>query len=57
MMGRAVEDAALDVRGQLLHIAAGLLDVPPTEIALDEGQGPPGVRACRIRISSRRASA
>jgi len=37
MMGRAVEDAALDVRGQLLHIAAGLLDMPVAEIELDEG--------------------
>jgi CO/xanthine dehydrogenase Mo-binding subunit len=32
MMGRAVEDAALDVRGQLLHIAAGLA-VPPGDRA------------------------
>jgi CO/xanthine dehydrogenase Mo-binding subunit len=42
MMGRAVEDAALDVRGQLLHIAAALLDVPLTEIELDEGQAVAG---------------
>jgi CO/xanthine dehydrogenase Mo-binding subunit len=42
MMGRAVEDAALDVRGQLLHIAAGLLDVPLAEIELDEGHAAAG---------------
>ena len=42
MMGRAVEDAALDVRGQLLHIAAGLLAVPPAEIELEEGQAAAG---------------
>jgi CO/xanthine dehydrogenase Mo-binding subunit len=37
MMGRAVEEAALDVRGQLLHLAAGLLAVPPADVELDEG--------------------
>jgi CO/xanthine dehydrogenase Mo-binding subunit len=42
MMGRAVEDAALDVRGQLLQIAAGLLAVPVGEIELDEGQAAAG---------------
>jgi CO/xanthine dehydrogenase Mo-binding subunit len=42
MMGRAVEDAALDVRGQLLHIAAGVLDVPVAEIELDEGHAAAG---------------
>jgi CO/xanthine dehydrogenase Mo-binding subunit len=42
MMGRAVEDAALDVRGQLLHIAAGLLGAPPAEIELDEGHAATG---------------
>ena len=42
MMGRAVEDAALDVRGQLLHIAAGLLAVPLAEIELDEGHAAAG---------------
>ena len=42
MMGRAVEDAALDVRGQLLHIAAGLLAVPPAEIQLDDGHAAAG---------------
>ncbi|MGH7365781.1 MAG: xanthine dehydrogenase family protein molybdopterin-binding subunit [Candidatus Rokuibacteriota bacterium] len=37
LMGRAVQEAALDVREQLLRIAARLIDAPPTELELDDG--------------------
>lgn len=36
MMGRAVEDAALDVRGQLVQIAARMSGASPGEIDLDD---------------------
>ena len=37
MVGRAVEEAAGDVRGQLFQIAAPLLDAPAAGLALDDG--------------------
>jgi len=42
MTGRAVEEAARDVRGQLVQIAARTLDVPVAEIALDDGHAAAG---------------
>ena len=37
LMGRAVQEAAEDIREQLLRIAAKLIDVPPAELRLDDG--------------------
>lgn len=37
MTGRAVQEAAEDVRGQLLHVVAAHLDVPPRALTLDDG--------------------
>jgi CO/xanthine dehydrogenase Mo-binding subunit len=38
MMGTAVTHAATDVRGQLSEMAAGLLEVAPEEVELENGQ-------------------
>ena len=37
LMGRAVQEAAEDIRDQLLRIAAKLIDAPPAELRLDDG--------------------
>jgi CO/xanthine dehydrogenase Mo-binding subunit len=37
LMGRAVLEAAEDIREQLLRIAATLIDAPPAELGLDDG--------------------
>ncbi len=49
MMGRAVQDAAEDVRGQLIRIAAGLLGGAPEEIDLEDGHA--AARARRVAYS------
>ncbi len=46
MMGRAVEEAAQDVRGQLIQIAARLLDTAPAAIELDDGHA--AARGARV---------
>ena len=38
MTGRAVQDAAADVRGQLLHVAARRLGVPAAQLRLEDGR-------------------
>jgi CO/xanthine dehydrogenase Mo-binding subunit len=37
LVGRAVYEACLDARSQLLDMAAGLLGVPPTDIGIQDG--------------------
>ena len=37
LMGRAVQEAAEDIREQLLRIAAKAIDAPPAELGLDDG--------------------
>src|SRR5262249_56968964 len=37
MMGRAVQEAAEDVRAQLLRVAEGALHVPVRQLKLDDG--------------------
>ncbi len=37
LVGRAVHEACLDARHQLLHMAAGLLEVPPADVKIQSG--------------------
>jgi CO/xanthine dehydrogenase Mo-binding subunit len=45
MTGRAVQDAAEDVRGQLLHVAARRLGVPAAQLRLEDGRVVGGAEA------------